>query len=145
MYTAQPEGVNLAELILGEGLRRVEEDRPPARLAERVLEGRDLITKRFPTSRRRRHHNVLTSPNPLVSLELVRVQPGGTHLTQRLRELGPELGQLHEVRLTRWEARNRIPQRLDRATAHRGQGALDLRFSHGSSAKLSAQTKKAEA
>jgi hypothetical protein len=95
MDSAQAEVLDLAELILGEGLRRVEEDSPTLRPAQRVLKSWDLVAQRLPTSRRRRYHHVLTDQDPLVRLQLMRVQPRSAHLTQCLRELRPEVGELY--------------------------------------------------
>src|SRR5215207_4081858 len=80
---------------LRQSLRRVEEDSAALRPAQRILEGWDLVAQRFPARRRRRHDDVLTGQHPLVSFQLVRVQPRSAHLTQRLRELRPEVGELY--------------------------------------------------
>ena len=131
MDAAQPEGFDLAELVLGQSLRRIKEDRAPARFVQSVLESGDLVAQRLPAGRRRSHHDVLTGPYPLVGLQLVRIQPRSAHLAQRLQELGLKLGQLHERRLPGRQTSNGIPERLHRPTTHPGQRTLVLCLSQG--------------
>ena len=45
MDAAQPEGFDLAELILGQSLRRIKEDRAPTRIVQSVLKSRDLVAQ----------------------------------------------------------------------------------------------------
>src|SRR5215217_3945306 len=142
MDSPQAESLYLAELILGQSLGRIEEDRPPARPTQSILEGRDLVAQRLPAGRRRRHHDVLAGPDPFVSFQLVRVQPGSAHLTQRPGELGVQIRHPHQRRLPRRQASYNIPERFQRPKTHPSRRTVLSRLSHKSSVKLSAQTKK---
>src|ERR671917_175437 len=77
---AQPEGPYLPQLILGESLRRVDEQRPARGAHQGVLEGRYLVAERLAARRRCRHHDVLPGAYPLVGLALVGIEALDTYL-----------------------------------------------------------------